>query len=176
MELGTSCSRLKFVDMATVLDSPRNCCSCFKLHLGKGGLSKLAVPRLERPRSCGNAVAARTWTQLRGRGSVACPGQFWTIAKAPNTGLFLADTRSTGRFTSALCSFLYDGFGLDTNIVCERRYVADKSTKPKVKYWNKVYRIGWEVERVLRKGCVEAQTRVFRYRVRSIDWLFPSLM
>jgi hypothetical protein len=29
--LGTFCSRLKFVDEATVSDSPRNCCSCFKL-------------------------------------------------------------------------------------------------------------------------------------------------
>jgi hypothetical protein len=175
MELGTSCSRLKFVDMATVLDSPRNCCSCFKLHLGKGGLSKLAVPRLERPRSCGNAVAARTWTQLRGRGSVACPGQFWTIAKAPNTGLFLADTRSTGRFTSALFSFLHGGVGLDTKIVHEGRYVVDKCIKLKVKYWNKLYRRRWEDKVVLRKGCVETQTRVFWYRVRSSDKLFPSL-
>ena len=55
-ELGTFCTRLKFVDMATVLDSPRKCCSCFKLRVGKDGVYKLAFSRLERPRSCGNAV------------------------------------------------------------------------------------------------------------------------
>jgi hypothetical protein len=85
-------------------------------------------------------LAARTWTQLRGRVSVVCQGQFWIITKAHNTGLVLADTRSTGRFTSALCSFLYDGVGFDTNILYERRHVADKSTKIKVKYLKKVCR------------------------------------
>jgi len=50
------------------------------------------------------------------------------------SGTILVDARSTGRFTSTLCSFLYDGVGFDTNILCGRRYVADKSTKLKVKY------------------------------------------
>jgi len=98
-------------------------------------------------------LAARTWTQLGGRSSVAFQGQFWTITKAPNTGLVLADTRSTGRFTAAFCSVLCDAVGFDTNILYERPYVGDKGTKLKVKYWNKVYRRRWEEKRVLRKGC-----------------------
>jgi len=96
-------------------------------------------------------LAARTWTQLGGRRSVACQGQFWTITKTRNTGLVLADTRSMGRFTSALCSILYDGVGFDTNILYERTYVGDKRTKLKVRYWNKVYRRRWEERSGLEK-------------------------
>jgi hypothetical protein len=78
-------------------------------------------------------LATRTWTQLRGRDWVARQGQFQTIVKALSTGLVLTDTRSTGRYTSALCSFLHDVVGFDASILNERRHVGDKSTKLKVK-------------------------------------------
>jgi len=41
VELDTFCSRLKFVDEATVLDSPRNCCSCFRLKFREGRCIKI---------------------------------------------------------------------------------------------------------------------------------------
>jgi len=118
----------------------------------------LAVSRLERPRSCGNAVSRTNLDTATRWVSVACQGQFWTATKAPNTGFVLADTRATELFTSALCSDLHIGVGLDTNIVYVGRYVADKSTKLKVKYRSKVYRRRWEDKRVLRKEFLEAQT------------------
>jgi hypothetical protein len=162
--------------MTPVCDSPRNCCSCFELHLGKGGVYKnWLFLAWKGPEVVVMRLAARTWTQLGSRSSVACQGQFWTITKAHNTGLVRGDVRSTARFTSALCSLLYDGVGFDTNILYERRYVGNKRTKRKVRYWNKVYRRRWEDKTVLRKGCVKAQTRVFLYRVRSGEKLLPSL-
>jgi len=135
VELGTSWSRLKFVDIATVLCSPRNCCSCFADYI-RGRVEYKNGPFLvwNGPEVVAMRFAARTWTQLLGRGSVTRQGQIWTITKAPNTSLVLADTRSTERFTSALCSFLHDGFGFDTNIVHEGRYVTERNGKRKVKY------------------------------------------